>query len=75
MHKNHQATKYFIKFQQPATHIRWGNAALCQQAYNSLAKHIKNDMVHHSKPNTLIGLHGLAQAIDACYWEHKAEIA
>ena len=32
-------------------------------------------MVHHSKPNTLIGLHGLSQAIDTHYWEHKAEIA
>src|SRR5882724_6811420 len=32
-------------------------------------------MVHHGKPNTLISLHGLAQAIDAHYWECKAEIA
>src|SRR5882724_1826688 len=31
--------------------------------------------VTHGKPNTLIGLRGLAQAIDACYWEQKAEIA
>jgi len=38
-------------------------------------KHIKNDMVPHSKPNTLVSLHGLAQAIDAHYWECKAEIA
>src|SRR5882724_4542962 len=75
MHENHQATKYFIKFQQLTTHVRWGNAALCWQAYNSLAKCIKNDLVHHSKPNTLVDLHGLAQAIDTCYWECKAEIA
>jgi len=75
MHKNHQATKYFIKFQQLATHVRWGDAALHRQAYNGLVKCIKNDMVHHGKPNTLIGLHGLAQAINAHYWECKAEIA
>src|SRR5882724_5099902 len=43
MHKCNQATKYFIKFQQLATHIEWGNAALCRQAYNGLAKHIKDD--------------------------------
>jgi len=75
MHENHQATKYFIKFQQLTTCVRWGNAALCWQAYNGLAKHIKNDMVHYGKPNTLVGLCGLAQAIDAHYWECKAEIA
>src|SRR5882724_5853622 len=48
MHKSHQATKCFIKFQQPAACIEWG-AALCQQAYNGLSKCIKDDMVHHNK--------------------------
>jgi len=75
MHENHQATKYFIKFQQLATCIRWGNAALHQLAYNGLTKCIKNYMVHNGKPNTLVSLCGLAQAIDANYWECKAEIA
>jgi len=28
MHENHQATKYFIKFQQQASQVQWGNAAL-----------------------------------------------
>ena len=56
MHESHQAMKYFIKFQQLATCIQWGDAALRHQAYNGLAKHIKDDMVHHEKPNTLIGL-------------------
>ena len=69
MHENHQATKYFIKFQQLATCVRWGDAALHQQAYNGLTKHIKNDVVHHGKPKTLVDLCGLAQAIDAHYWE------
>jgi len=75
MNTHHQATKYFIKFHQLATCVRWGNAALHQQAYNGLAKHFKNDMVHHGKPNTLVGLCGLAQSIDACYWECKSDIA
>jgi len=30
-------------------------------------------MVHHGKPNTLVSLCGLAQAIDVRYWECKAE--
>src|SRR5882724_35885 len=69
MHESHQATKYFIKFQQLAACIEWGNAALHRQAYNGLAKHIKDDMVHHNKPNTLTGLQNLIQAIDAHYRE------
>ena len=32
-------------------------------------------MVHHSKPNTLTGLCGLTQAINAHYWEHHTELA
>jgi len=69
MHESHQAMKYFIKFQQLATCVQWGKAALRRQAYNGLAKHIKDDMVHHEKPNTLSGLWKLVQAIDARYWE------
>ena len=69
MHESHQATKYFIKFQQLAACVQWGNAALCCQAYNGLAKHIKDNMVHHNKPNTLTGLQKLVQAIDTRYWE------
>src|SRR5882724_4271180 len=38
MHNSHQATKYFIKFQQLASRVQWGEAALCRQAYNGLAK-------------------------------------
>jgi len=69
MHNSHQAMKYFIKFQQLDSHVEWGEAALHRQAYNRLAKSIKDDMVHHNKPNTLAGLHRLVQAIDAQYWE------
>ena len=74
MQENHQATKYFIKFTQLSSHVYWGEAALLQQAYNSLAKWIKNEMVHHNKPMTLSGLQRLMQAINTRYWEHKAEI-
>ena len=69
MQENHQATKYLIKFQQLATQVKWGDAELHRQAYNGLAKCIKNNMVHHGKPNALVSLHGLAQAMDTHYWE------
>src|SRR5882724_1591487 len=75
MHKSHQAMKYFIKFQQLATCIQWGNAALCHQAYNGLAKCIKDNMVHHNKPTTLAGLQKLVQAINAQYWEKNGELS
>jgi len=69
MHESHQATKYFIKFQQLATCVQWGEAALHRQAYNGLTKCIKDNMAHHEKPNTLSSLWKLIQAIDARYWE------
>jgi len=46
------AMKYFIKFQQLAARVQWGDATLHCQAYNRLTKHIKDDMVHHEKLNT-----------------------
>jgi len=69
MQENHQATKYFINFQQLAAHIQWGEAALHRQAYNVLTKCIKDNMVHHNKPNSLSGLWKLLQAIETQYWE------
>jgi len=65
MHESHQAMKYFIKFQQLAACIEWGDAALHRQAYNGLTKCIKDYMVHHNKLNTLAGLQNFVQAIDA----------
>ena len=59
---------------QLSSRVYWGEAALLRQAYNGLAKRIKNEMVHHDKPMTLSGLRRLVQAIDACYWERKVEI-
>jgi len=56
MHKSYQAMKYFIKFQQLAACIEWGDAALHQQSYNRLTTHIKDDIVHHNKLTTLAGL-------------------
>ena len=65
---------YFIESNHLASCIQWGDHALLRQAYKGLARHIKNEMVHHDRPATLLDLHKLIQAINYCYWERKAEI-
>ena len=49
------------------SHIQWDDHALLQQAYKGLARHIKNEMVHHDQPITLLDLQKLIQAIDHRY--------
>ena len=65
---------YFVEFNCLASHIQWDDHALLWQAYKGLACRIKNEMVHHNQPVTLLDLHKLVQAINYCYWELKAEI-
>src|SRR6266481_3243872 len=74
MPENDRATKYFVEFNRLSSRIKWGEAALHRQAYNGLARHIKNEMVHHPKPTSLADLRKLVQAIDSWYWECKVEI-
>jgi len=47
--------KYFIKFQQLATCIQWGNAALWSGLQWTCKMH-QDDMIHHDKLTTLAGL-------------------
>ena len=65
---------YFVEFNCLASRIQWDNHALFRQAYKGLARCIKNEMVHHNRPLTLLDLCKLVQAIDYRYWERKAEI-
>jgi Retrotransposon gag protein/Zinc knuckle len=65
---------YFVEFNRLASRIQWDDHALLRQAYKGLARRIKNEMVHHDRPVTLLGLRKLVQAIDYRYWERKAEI-
>ena len=78
MAEGSHSTTYFVEFNHLASRIQWDNHALLQQAYKGLARHIKNEMVHHDQPVTLLDLHNswckLIQAIDYRYWERKAEI-
>ena len=65
---------YFVEFNCLASRIQWDDHTLFRQAYKGLACRIKNKMVHHDRPVTLLDLHKLVQAIDYRYWEQKAEI-
>ena len=74
MAEGSRSTIYFVEFNCLASRIQWDDHALLQQAYKGLACRIKNEMVHHDRPVTLLDLHKLVQAINYCYWERKAEI-
>ena len=75
MHENQRIVKYLIDFNQLATHVQWGEAALCWQLYHGLLSQIKDEITHISKPNTLSELCTLAQSINSCYWERCSEVA
>ena len=74
MAKGSHSTNYFVEFNRLASRIQWDDHTLFRQAYKGLARCIKNEMVHHDRPITLLDLRKLVQAIDYHYWEQKAEI-
>ena len=74
MAEGSRSVTYFVEFNRLASRIQWGDHALLRQAYKGLARHIKNEMVHHDWPVTLRDLCKLIQAIDHRYWERKAEV-
>ena len=49
-----RASTYFMEFNWLASQIQWDDHALMHQAYKGLARHVKNKMVHHDKPITLL---------------------
>ncbi|KIO01716.1 hypothetical protein M404DRAFT_28448 [Pisolithus tinctorius Marx 270] len=53
----------------------YGVGALCHCFYSGLPDCIKDEITHIGKPSTLTQLHKLTQTVNACYWEHKAEIS
>ena len=64
MAKGSCSTIYFVEFNHLASRIQWDNHALLQQAYKGLAHRIKNEMVHHDWPITLLDICKLIQAIN-----------
>ena len=74
MAEGSHSANYFVEFNRLASRIQWDDHALFRQAYKGLARHIRNEMVHHDRPVTLLDLCKLVKAIDYRYWERKAEI-
>ena len=64
MAKGSRSVICFVEFNCLASCIQWDNHALLQQAYKGLAHRIKNEMVHHNRPVTLLDLCKLVQAIN-----------
>jgi len=75
MHESHQATKYFIKFQQLATCVQWARQALHQTGLQWTHQMYQRWHGPPQKPNTLSSLWKIVQAIDAQYWERHGEVS
>src|SRR5215475_11687897 len=73
MKDNQHILKYNIEFNQLSTRVNWGSKALCHCYYKGLPEHIKDVISTQGKPMTLIRIKHIAQAVDACYWEHQHE--
>ena len=74
MKYNQHIVKYVVVLNRLAGHIGYDDVALCCRFYHSLPGHIKTQIMDLGKPNMLVALHAMAQAIDVRHWEHEAEI-
>ena len=72
---NQCIVKYLVDFNHLATHVQWGDAILRRQMYHGLPSHIKDEIAHVGKPDTLHELRSLAQSINSRYWECCSEVA
>jgi hypothetical protein len=75
MWDNQHIVKYIVVFNCLASHVGYDDAALCCHFYHGLLGQIMTRVMDLGKPDTLAGLHTMAQTIDACHWEHEAEIS
>ena len=64
---------YIIAFDQLALLTDFGDSALRHQFYEGLPRRIKDDMIHHSYVNNLLGVKNVARLIDARYWKRETE--
>src|ERR1700746_3753265 len=73
---NQKITKYVVEFNRYASQVHgYGEGALRHHFYNGLPEQLKDEIAHVGKPASLNEMWVLAQQIDTCYWEHKAEQA
>ncbi|KIK13648.1 hypothetical protein PISMIDRAFT_17826, partial [Pisolithus microcarpus 441] len=76
MKETHRVNRYVVDFNRLASQVRgYGDGALRHLFYSGLPDRIKDKISRVGKPNTLYGLHALAQEIDARYWERKDKVA
>jgi Retrotransposon gag protein len=65
MKEHHKAARYFIAFSRASTRTQWNDAALQHFAYKGLAKHIKDDLMHFPRYQSLAKLRNFALEIDS----------
>jgi hypothetical protein len=71
MKEHHCAARYFIEFSRASTRTHWNDAVLKHFAYKGLAKHIKDDLLHFPRFQSLAELRRFSLEIDSHYWERK----
>ena len=77
MKDNHKAVRFFVEFNRIVSRLgdEYGNSALLRCAYLALPKRLKDEMIHHPKPNSLELFHELVLRLDQRYWERQGERA
>ena len=69
MNHNTCLTEYLVCFNTLASHVNWGDGALCFQFYDSPPDRLKDKIAILSKPNTLWEMVQTTQQYDDLYWE------
>ena len=77
MKDNHKAVRFFVEFNRIISWLgdEYGNSALLRRAYLALPKRLKDEMIHHPKPDSLNSFCELVLRLDQRYWECRGEIA
>jgi hypothetical protein len=75
MKDNQCIVKYVVAFNWLAGHVGYDATTLHHHFYHGVLGHIKTRVTDLGKPDTLAGLHTMAQTIDTCHWECEAEIS
>ena len=77
MKDNHKAVRFFVEFNRivPWLGDEYGDSALLRRTYLALPRWLKDEMIHHLKPNSLESLRELILRLNQRYWECRGEIA
>ena len=77
MKDNHKAVRFFVEFNRIVSRLsdKYGNSALLCRAYLALPEQLKDEMIHHPKPDSLNLFRELVLHLNQRYWERRGEIA